>query len=62
VREKWTLTTGWLKFPVTDWKLPDRPNNFPVIQSKELLEKGLQHSGLLIRKPTFEATESRISL
>jgi len=62
VCEKWTLTTGWLKSPVTDRKLPDRPNNFPVITSKELLEKGLQHSGLLVRKPTFEASELRISL
>jgi hypothetical protein len=56
------VTTVWLKFPVTDWKLADRPNNFPVILSKELLEKGLQHSGLLIRKSTFGASESRISL
>jgi hypothetical protein len=45
---------------LTDWKLPDRPNNFSVILSKELLEKGLQHSGLLIRKSTIGASESRI--
>jgi hypothetical protein len=36
-----------IKFPVIGLKIPVPGNNFPVSLSRELLDKWLQHSGLL---------------